>query len=317
MKRLLIILFFLPVMLFAQTEQDLLPSEKKELTIITEPYTLYEGFFRVGFSLQYGALYKIYDEDGDKVPISNSSGRSWTSQLMGQYGISDRLQATIGIPYTNQELFLSYRGEAPGINTFTRQNLQGEGKGLGDIWMGADYQILTETVSRPSVKGLFTLTLPTGKKNPEQLDDPEIIDIPVGYGYMAYEIGMAARKINYPYSWTAYINYRIKSEGSKALNPGDPEISFKDGNLLTLSGSFNFHMNEWLALVNDVYFFKKGDNREAGVTIENSSSTTFLYSPRLSFQIKRLRLNQTVQVPLAGNTTSADPGYILIVQYVF
>ncbi len=313
----LLISVIIPILGFAQSDQEILPSERKQMTIITEPYTLYQGFFRAGISVQYGALYKIFDSDGERVPISNASGKSWSTSFIAQYGVSDRLQVTLGLPYTQQDLFLSYRGEAPGIATFIQQKLEGKGSGLGDAWLGVDYQVITETDARPSIKGLFTITLPTGSKNPEELDDPELIDIPVGRGAMAYEAGISARKIIYPYSWTGYVSYKMNTEGSKSLAVGDPEITFNDGDLWTFSGSFNFHMNEWLALVNDAYFFISGQDEEDGVAIEDSSSWVFWYSPRLSFQIKRLRVNQTIQLPLAGKRSSADPGYIMVFQYVF
>ena len=314
---LLIIWAFFSFAARAQTEQEILPAERKQLTIITEPYTLYKGFFRAGLSFQYSALYKIYDENGDKVPISNASGRVWGTQLLLQYGITDRLQLTAALPFDRQDLFLSYLGEAPGLNLFTQQKLEGQGRGLGDIWMGMAYQLVTETISRPSIKAMITATLPTGKKDPEALDDPELIDIPVGAGHFALDLAMAMRKISYPYSWTAYLSYKINMAGTKQFDLNGPVESFNNGNLLTVSGSFNFHMNEWLALTNDIYYFHSGEDIQNDQPVENSASWSVQYNPRLSFQIKRLRVNQAIQIPLFGKLSGADPGFILIVQYVF
>lgn len=314
-----IILFLIissPYLALAQTEQEVLPAERKALTIITEPYTLYKGFFRAGVALQYSGLYKIFDKNGDRVPISNSSGKTWSSLLLLQYGITDRLQVNIDVPIIFQDLFLSYRGELPGSNTFQQQKLEGKGRGLSDISIGAAYQLVTESHTRPSLRFTGTLVLPTGTKNPEDTGDQDLIDIPSGAGHYAIDMALSMRKINYPFSYTAYLDYKLNLSGEKIFDVGGPVQQFKDGDLITISGSYNFHMNEWLALTNDVYYFLSfADEVEGTQTGENTWVVE--YAPRLSFQIKRLRVNQSVQIPIMGKMTGADPGFILIVQYVF
>lgn len=302
--------------IYAQSEQEVLPTERKELTVITEPYTLYKGFFRGGIAMQYSALYKIFDENLDRVPISNASGRTWFAQLVLQYGITDRVQINVDLPYRRQDLFLSYVGELPGANVFEQQKLEGRGAGLGDISLGAAYQLLTETATRPSIKFTGTVFIPSGQKDPEDSGEPNIIDIPVGAGHYAVDLSLSMRKINYPFSYTAYLDYKINLKGEKIMDLGGPVQGFKDGNLLTISGSYNFHMNEWLALTNDVYYFLSFADEEEG-TQTSDASWVVEYAPRLSFQIKRLRVNQSVQIPVIGKMTGADPGFILIVQYVF
>ncbi|MEN8249331.1 MAG: transporter [Bacteroidota bacterium] len=312
----LLILTFFTLLVKAQSEQEVLPAEKKNMTIITEPYTLYKGFFRTGMSFNYSALYKFFNDDGDKVPVSNASGRSWAAQLLLQYGINDRLQVTTGIPYMRQDLFLSYLGEAPGLGLFQQQKLEGNGSGLSDIWLGLDYQIMEATTTKPAIKLMFTGTFPTGAKNPVEMDDPDIMDIAVGAGHFSLEGGFAMRKINYPYSWTTYVTYKVNLEGEKQFYVDGPLTPFRDGNMLTVSGSFNFHMNEWLAITNDIYYFNIATDYEDGQAMDNTASWLVEYAPRLSFQIKRLRVNQSIQIPLIGKMAGADPGFILIVQYV-
>ena len=305
------------VTIFGQTEQEMLPAERKQLTIITEPFTLYKGFFRAGLSFQYSALYKTFDANGKRVPVSNASGTTWASQILLQYGITDRFQITAALPYLNQDLSLSYRAEAPGLNFFGQQKLEGEGSGLSDIWLGLDYQLLTETITRPSLKAMLTVTIPSGEKNPVETSADEVFDIPVGSGYYSIDAAISLRKISYPYLYSAYVSYKMNLEGSKQFEQGQPEQTFKDGNMATVSGAFGFHMNEWLALINDVYYFYFATDQVDGQDVEDSDSWTVHYTPRLSFQIKRLRVNQAVQIPLFGNTAGADPGFILVVQYVF
>lgn len=312
-----LILFLMQSLLsFGQSEQTVLPTERKEFTIITEPYTLYKGFFRAGMALQYSSIYKIFNENGERVPISNSSGRTWSSLLILQYGVTDRLQLNVDLPYTQQDLFLSYQGELPGAAVFEQQKLEGKGKGIGDLSIGLGYQLFTENESRPSLKISPTLVIPTGQENPVDTGDPNIIDIPVGNGYYAIDLALSMRKVNYPFSYSFYVDYKIKFAGEKIFDLGGPVQEFKDGNLLTLSGSYNFHMNEWLALTNDLYYYHSGEYTVEGNTI-SEKSWLIEYAPRLSFQIKHLRVNQSIQIPLVGKMSGADPGFILVVQYVF
>jgi len=307
----------------AQTEQEVLPAERKQLTIITEPFTLYKGFFRAGVSLQYSALYKTFDANGKRVPIENASGTTWAAQLLLQYGITDRLQVTAGLPYLAQDLFLSTRFESPGLGIYGQWKREGKGSGLSDIWIGLDYQLLTETISRPSLKAMLTVTIPSGEKTPVALTDstvfetPVLFDMPVGSGRYSIDAALSIRKISYPFSYSGYVSYTMHLEGSKQPALGQPEETFNDGNMLTLSGGFNFHMNEWLALKNDVYYFNFAKDTVEGQDVPDSKSWTIQYTPTLSFQIKRLRVNQAIQIPLFGNMAGADPGFILVVQYMF
>ena len=305
-----IILLFGTAVSFAQTEEEVLPAERKQLTIITEPFTLYKGFFRAGVALQYSALYKIFDEEGNRVLISNASGRSWTSLLILQYGITDRIQVAADLPYQTQDLFLSFRAELPG--EIVQFKLEGSGSGIGDASIGVSYQLLTETITRPSVKVTATGIIPTGEKNPT-----ELTDFPVGSGHYALDVALSLRKISYPFSYSAFTSYKLNMSGAKQFDFGGPETSFNDGDLLTISAAFNFHMNEWLALTNDFYYFYSFADEENGQVVPDTKSWTVQYTPRLSFQIKRLRVNQVIQIPLFGKLSGADPGFILIVQYVF
>lgn len=319
-KNVLILALFtlsLTYKIFAQTEQNVLPTEKKQYTIITEPITLYKGFFRVGISANYAAFYKIFDEDSKKIPLSNASGRSSSFALHLQYGITDRLQVGLTVPQLSQDLFLSYRLHAPAFNTFQTVKLEGKGSGISDMFAEVDYQFIPQNSKGLAAKILFTVGLPTGQKNPKDTGNFEVLDIPVGAGHISTDLAISARKVTYPYSWSTYISYKLNLKGTKQVVVGGPEVSFNDGNLATISGAFNYHLNEWLAFTNDVYFFHIGRSTENRQYTAESASWLVQYTPRLSFQIQRLRVNQAVSVPLIGKLSSADPSFIFIVQYMF
>ena len=69
MKKLLLFINYclVPGMVMAQVEEQVLPTDLKQQTIITQPVTLYKGFLRVGFTGTYGVIDRIFTEDGDKV----------------------------------------------------------------------------------------------------------------------------------------------------------------------------------------------------------------------------------------------------------
>ncbi|HRT90726.1 MAG TPA: hypothetical protein P5257_11490, partial [Bacteroidales bacterium] len=51
---------------FSQTEKQLMPSDLKQQTIVTEPVTLRKGFLRVGSMLNYRVADKYFSDDGVK-----------------------------------------------------------------------------------------------------------------------------------------------------------------------------------------------------------------------------------------------------------
>jgi hypothetical protein len=106
------------------------------------------------------------------------------------------------------------------------------------------------------------------------------------------------------------------------MEPGEDEISFKSGDVVDLSGSFNFHLNDWIAIVNDITFYRFGKDKYFGETSWDSSINTdrwFLsYQPSLVFQIKRFRFYEVSEIPLVGKKyVPCDPSYKIGLQYIF
>jgi len=149
-----------------QTEQQVLPSELKEQTVITEPVTLRKGFLRAAFYGAYSFIDKIMDDSGNREYVLSSNGwaRSWEYQFSLEYGITDRLQVYLWPGFVNKKFFYTneYHFGATTETVYANQSAVG----LADLTVGADYQILTETDSRPSLVAMVAVLLPTGKKNP-------------------------------------------------------------------------------------------------------------------------------------------------------
>jgi hypothetical protein len=243
---------------------------------------------------------------------------SFTFTGYAQYGFSDRLQAEIQMPYTNQRQSQTVLFEVPRLDSAFVQYWRTKSVGFGDLDMTVAYQLLAPA-ARKSFLGIFiTTTLPTGRKNPTDIDpkNPRNYSRPTGSGEVAVLTQFKYRKIMYPFSYNLFISYKTYFGGSKVLDPEDTkEKPFKSSNYFSTSGSFNMHLNNWIVFKNflDTYFFGPGETDGK----EGQSSWALYYYPGFSFQLKRFRLDQTIVIPLAGKLTGADISYAIACQYTF
>lgn len=322
MKRIkyIYLLILLPSVVYSQTEKQLVPSDLKQQTIVTEPVTLRKGFFRAGVAAGYGVVDKYFSDAGKKIYFLNSAWASNSSyNLILQYGLTNRLQVELTANYMNtlnqstSTVFLPY------ADTTAEYSFTLKGTGIGDSYLSLKYQILPEGEKKASLTGRVDLTIPTGEKNPTNIKGPRKFDPAVGNGIFATAFNLTARKIQYPFSYTAYLGYTYKFSGTKLMNATDlKEKEFKDGGTLEAGGSFNFHLNEWIALTNEINFYHRGKDKIENVFPEGSLLPWAVsYEPRLVFQIKKFRLGEAVRVPLKGKNVSADPQYVVIAQYLF
>lgn len=307
-----------PVM--SQSEEMILPSDLRQQTIITEPATLHKGFLRVGMIIDYGVVDKIFDENKSRDLISESTWAStWDYALLLQYGITDRFTADIYIPFRN-EVWNYYKSFISAeYNTIQENSWDLQGKGLSDISLSARFQLITESASLPSLTGALHITVPTGSKNPENIRGDYDYDLPTGYGVFVLNPELRLRKITYPFSYIGYIGYSYNLPGSKIMNASDTqETEFKYGNRFNMGASFNFHLNDWVAVTNDLNYFFAGKGEQADVAMDDLFTRWGIsYEARMVFQVKRVRLAQAVTIPLKGKLISADPLYVMLVQYTF
>ncbi len=320
-------LLFIPYLVNGQTEQQVLPSELKEQTVITEPATLRKGFFRAAFFGSYTFIDQVFDEDGEKGYILSTNGwaRSWSYQLALEYGITDRLEVLLWPEFLNKQFFYSDEYHFGG-NTETVYAKQ-SAVGFGDLGIGVDFQILTETETRPSLVAKATFTVPTGQKNPTEIKSWTDFKLPTGSGEFVIGLDLNLRKIIYPFSFTLYAGYAYHFEGEKIFpdffEPGDEDsfkqtFRFKSGDMFDAGGSVNFHLNDWIALQNQVFFYHWGPNKiYTETTISSSKAWVINYQPVLNFQIRRFRLFEVVCIPVLGQYYGADPLYILGLLYTF
>lgn len=315
----LLILF--PLIAFSQTEKQLVPSDLKQQTIVTEPVTLRKGFFRAGVDMSYGVANKYFTNEGKREYLPTSTwGTKSGIHLTLQYGISNRLQADLSLGYVNTLYQSQNEVFVPSADTTAEYSFTLRGRGIGDSYALIRYQILPEGDKKSSLTARVFITFPTGEKNPTNIKSALVYDPAVGIGNFATELNLTFRKIVYPYSYTGYMGYEYNFSGTKLMNATDSkEKEFKDGDILRFGGSFNLHLNEWIALTNDISYLHIGKNKVENAIPEGTMSLwNIFYETHLVFQIKQFRLAEAIIIPLKGkNGASADPQYVVIAQYLF
>ncbi|MBL7851544.1 MAG: transporter [Cyclobacteriaceae bacterium] len=304
-------------------QEQLLPSEKKQQTVVTEPASLYKGFFRAGVAGYFGTVDKYFDASGNKTYFpGNIWGSTYGISMSALYGITDRFQASVSIPYMGSSASQYVLFQIPSTDPTRPDSLPTvrylrKSSGFGDISVGLKYQIATETASRPAVMVYAEATIPTGEKNPTNVIDARNYTPPVGDGEFKLNVGVGIRKVMYPISYSVFVDYMKKFGGTKIHEPGEAEIPFKSSDFMDVIASFNFHLNDWIAVMNEVSYFYYLNNGTFNNQPVDAPTYLLQYTPRVSFQIKRLRLNEGVLIPLAGQTASADISFMLLVQYTF
>jgi hypothetical protein len=323
MKRIytLYFLILLPLITFCQTEKQLVPSDLKQLTVVTEPATLYKGFFRTGINMSYVAVDKYFTNEGKRSYFYTNGWVSNSSVNFSlQYGITNRIQVDLVLPYVSDLQHNQIVIYAPSADTTLESAYTLRGKGLGDMNAVFKYQIIPESDKKPSLTARVYLTLPTGEKNPSNIKGPRNYDNPTGNGSFSTELNLTYRRIVFPYSYTVYMGYEYSFSGTKLMNATDTEEKeFNDGDVIRAGATFNFHLNEWIAFTNGINFFHKGKNKiENAVPEDAVEPWVVAYEPHLVFQINRFRLAEAIVIPLFGkNQASADPQYVVIAQYLF
>jgi hypothetical protein len=304
----------------AQVEKLINPSDLKQQTVVTEPVTLRKGYFRAGMTLSYFALDKYFVSATKKEYYTLSSWHAdFTYQFVLRYGITDRLEVDVAIPFTKKKTELHYNTIWPAYDTDMSLSGNYTAHGLADCDLTVKYQIIPQKDNNISLTFWQWITIPTGEKDYSDIKSYTDFKLPLGNGSFTTGSWLNLRKIRYPYSIDVYACYGIKFQGSKRIAHDETEeTKFKDGNYIWAGGSFNIHLNEWIVLANDMSYKynQKGVIKYSPEQITDPA-WTFSYSPGLVFQVRRFRITEVVQMPLMGKNNSADPLYVMKVLYTF
>lgn len=315
----LLFFVFLQGIAFSQVQEELSPSERREQTIVTEPVTLFKGLFRGGIASDYTFTDKIFTDSGKESPPGNIWVSSFSFSLFGQYGISNRLMVGLLIPYHKGVAFQSAVYELPLDNDeqyLYPYRWRTEANGLGDMQLSAGYQLIEERATRPALAAFLTATLPTGEKNvvDNNDDNSNTYNRPTGQGNYAFRSVLRLRKIRYPFAYSISAGYQYRTTATKVVVVDEPAVRYRDGNRFDLSGSFNFQLNDWVAFKSTMDMFQLGQDQVNGELI-GEKAWLLRSLVGFSFQLKRVRLDQGVMIPLRGKNHPADPRFSLAMQY--
>lgn len=303
----------------AQEDDVLLVKEIKQSTIVSEPATLKKGFVKLGNSFAYSVVDKIFTNDKERQFITdNGWAKTSTYSLFADYGLTNRIELSLNVPYERSSMFYSSIIETPLFQTATSSDFKLKGQGIGDIQLGIHYQIIEGSKIKPSLTSKLIITLPTGEKNPTNISDTWEYDLPTGYGVTSFSFDLAWRKITYPYSYSFYSTYKFSLRGKKKLRVYEEPTEFKPGSFIQIGGRFDFLLNDWIAIANDLFFVRAGEEEYYDPTDAfGTKAWGISYLPNLHFQFKKFRFAQGVIIPLLGKSTGADPTFILIGHYIF
>src|ERR1035437_7587464 len=301
MKKIFIslVLIILTGVAYSQEEDKFLVSEIKQSTVITQPATLNKGFFLLGSVFTYTADDKVFYGNGKK---DYEPGNGWgiysTEYLEFHFGLTNRIELAFFLPYVYKSISYSVISEFPISDTAITTKYKSKGKGVGDIEFGIYYQLIKGSKTKPSLVSKLSVIFPTGEKS--------------------LWLELIYRKITYPYSYSFYGIFKYSFGGEKIMLPYENSISFKTGDYYEGGGNFNFLLNDWIAVQNDLLFMYKHADKYNGKTAQVTYTQMGIsYNPNLSFQFKKFRLVQGVFIPLFGKYFPANPQYNISLQYIF
>ena len=309
----------------AQVQEDLTPLEKKQLTRVTEPITMFKGFFRVDLTTQFFSNDKSFDNNGRKIlPYQNLSRQGQSLSLAMYYGVSDRFELTAILPYyrrnTFQEgiLMIPYQG----INRYNRIKIRSNG--MADIGAGMNYQLIKAKGTRPALTFFAMGFIPVSSPDISNVTNDGTGNLsytePVTTGEFSVLMAVRMKKIAYPLSYEFEMGFRRGFGSTRITVPNQDPAKFQSGNEYYVRPFVNFHLNKWVLLTNYVdYLFQSADNYDGGTTAYQQKANTqfFRYYPGISFQLGQFRLEQSVMVPLFGKNAGADPSYLFSIARVF
>lgn len=311
--------------IFAQIENQILPVDMEQMTVVTEPPTLPKGNLRLGESIGFSMITgREFNEKGRRVFFSESSNywnTEFNSRTYLSYGISNRLQVDMSAAYCIKQGQFGNIAYAPSFDTIIDASTILKGKGLNNLKLSMSFQILPQTEKRlSSLTGMVEVWIPAGSKNPKNVKDDHHYDLPTSIDNYVTQFVISYKKIHYPFSYTMEVSYVYQFAGKKKFSATDQkEINFKSGNSIGGGAGLNFHLNKWIVLTNEIGFFSYAYNTIEGKKVPGYSKirNSLVYGGNLIFHVKRFRISEGVIARLAGKNISADPTYYLALEYLF
>jgi len=318
-----LLLCCLSIHVYGQFEQIVNPDDIKQQTIVNEPVTLNKGFLRAGISASFQRFDRYFDVDGTRGYLLNTNTwrKAWSYYLSLEYGVTDWFQLSVSQPYMNGQTYISYELISGGFSEYdTTISGRSRQQGLSDLNAGFSIRILKEGDQRPSITGSVMFTIPTGRKKAKDVKSSLDYNGPTGSGCFTGTVNINIRKVFYPFSAILDATYNHTFKGETEFMAGEGLIEYDLFNTLIFTGGFYAHLNDWIAIGNLLSLQKPvGEmtyyyDPPAKVI---PKSYNIGYNPVVYFQIRRFRFYEQSTIPLFGKDSSADPVYLIGLQYMF
>lgn len=188
------------------------------------------------------------------ISIDEVDADIFTSDLTLRYGVNDRFFIDASIPFLYRTSNFRSGGAGGAANAPVETRVSDQG--LGDVSIGASYQILAETARRPNLVVSGRVKLPTGQE-PFGIDFVEVqgsegnLQVPrslaTGSGVWGASVGISALKTMDPMVVFGSINYfRNFERGFTDIdeNPGDQPGRVSIGNAVQFGAGLAYALNE-------------------------------------------------------------------------
>jgi hypothetical protein len=238
-------------------------------TAAVEDVTLQQqGITGRRFSLEAGLTYSYFDNarinlNGflaldsiflGRISIDQLRAHIITADLTARYGLTDRLQFDVNVPYLYRYSNFQSGGAGGAATSLTEKSVKDHG--LGDISVGASYRILKETPGRPDVVFTARVKAPTGK-HPFGVEVVEVegsegnlvipTDLSTGSGVWGASLGVSALKTIDPLvvfgSATYFRNFKRKFDDIDEAEDKQPG-TVKMGDAIQIGAGVAFALNE-------------------------------------------------------------------------
>jgi hypothetical protein len=192
-------------------------------TTTISPRTLHQSEAELDFSMRYQSSRTFSDDTLTTEALNGHDVHSarWALEyaLGGSYGITDRLNVSIGIPYSTVHDFRAGEVDDSVVPPTAEVAEAGSISGLGDIILLGKYALTTDQIETAILAGV---KLPTGSTS-EKLDDGERLepDHQPGSGSWDALFGFSAGTQVDQWTFAASALFRITTEGRYDFKPGD------------------------------------------------------------------------------------------------
>lgn len=227
-------------------------------TLFDQTFSLELGFELSHFSRRQLVLNGFLALDAiflGNISIDEVESDTFTTSITGRWGVTDRLQLNVHMPWLYRETTTRSGGQDLAATVTTEEEV--DDSDIGDISFGLSYQLFPETLTRPDIVWNFSATAPTGK-DPYGIDFiehplntnlfiPE--ELPTGTGLWALSTGLSFLKTTDPailfanFSYTHYIPEDF-SDISSDPRSGDTPGEVRLGDQFQFSLGMAFALNE-------------------------------------------------------------------------